>query len=73
MLFRAGPGFQASAGLAEMKVRQDIRRVFLEVGFKGCARFLVFVLFQEIMSRGKFLGSGITGCRGYRVVSSEPK
>ena len=73
MLFRAGPGFQSSAGLAEIKVGQDIRRVLLEARFKGIARFLVLVLVQEIMSRGKFLGSGVTGCRGYRLVSSEPK
>ena len=35
MRFRAGPGFQALAGIAEIEVRQGIGRVLLEAGFKG--------------------------------------
>jgi hypothetical protein len=45
MRFCAGPGFQAPAGFAEIEVRQGIRRVLLETGFIGRARFLVLLLF----------------------------
>ena len=55
---------------AEIEVRQGIRRALLEGAFKGCARLLVFVMFQELIPRGKCLGARITGghsqCRAIR-------
>ena len=73
MHFRTSPGFQSLAGLAKIEVRHGIGRVLLEAGFKGRACLLVLVLFQEIVTRGKFLGTLIKECRGHRRVNIEPE
>ena len=74
MLFRTGPGFQAPTGIAEIEVRQGIRRVLLQAGFKGCARLLVLVVVSGNRSPvANFLAPFITGCRGHRQVSTEPE
>jgi hypothetical protein len=73
MLFCTGPVFQASAGLAEIEVRQGVRRVLLETDFKGCTRLLVFVLAQKIVACGKFLGAIIIECLRHGWISIEPK
>ena len=44
----------------------------LEVGFIGRACFLVFVLLQEFVARGKFLGTLIIGRRGIAEYASNP-
>ena len=71
MRFRAGPGFQSLAGIAEIEVRHGIRRTLLEAGFQGRARLLVLVLFQEIVTRRTFLDTLINGGCGHCQVSIE--
>ena len=73
MRFRAGPGFQTLAGIAEIEMRHGIGRVLLEAGFKGRACFLVLVLFQEFVTSGKFLGTIIKECGSPGRVIIEPE
>ena len=71
MRFRAGPGFQSLAGIAEIELCHGIRRSFLEAGFQGRPSLLVLVLFQEIVTRRTFLGTLISGGCGHCQVSIE--
>ena len=69
MRFRTGPGFQSLAGIAEIEVRHDIPRVVLEIGFKGCARFLILLVFQMFMTRDQLLALFIREGHGLLRVS----
>src|ERR1043165_4416614 len=69
MLFCADPGFQTPTGITEIEVRHGVRRIFLQAGFKGRARLLVLLLFQEFVAGGKFLGFLIKEGCGHRRVS----
>jgi hypothetical protein len=71
--FRAGPRFQAPAGLAEIEVRQGIGRVLSQAGLIGYARLLVLLLFEELVPDGKFLGTLINGCGGHGQMRNEPE
>jgi hypothetical protein len=71
MRFRAGPSFQSLAGIAEIEVCHDIGRVVLEIGFKGCTRFLILLLFQIFMTCANLLAPFIRECHGLLRVNIE--